>query len=321
MTISVLIPAYNAASTIKATLDSVLSQTVPPDEILIFDDGSKDNTSIILESYKSRIILFQDSNHGVAHARNFLCQQARGDILAFLDADDTWHPCYLEAQMKMIENYPDAVAWFTEHEDIVGLGDFKWPKGADSQPINSELIQPVVFITRYNKTPLSFQMSCCCVRKGVVSQLSPEPFRVTVADDTFFHNSLPLLGPVAHTTARLVAYRISESTLSSNRLRMSILVVDVFKILAGIYREKASPDLYRVFRAVHASRRRNCGKYLMAAARTRDARQQFMASLKDNSDPLSLLKSLALLFLSFLPMALQPRWPPPSRQAKQLQFD
>ncbi|MGD0812283.1 MAG: glycosyltransferase [Verrucomicrobiota bacterium] len=309
MKISVLIPAYNAAATIKATLDSVLSQTAQPSEILLFEDGSTDETSVVLEAYKPRVRVFQNANHGVAYARNFLCQQAQGDVLAFLDADDVWHPAYLEAQEKMIQEYPDAVAWFTEHENIVGLGDFEWPKGAGSQPSNGELIQPAIFVTRYNETPLSFQMSCCCVRKSVMSQLGPEPFRVTIADDTFFHNSLPLLGPVAHTTARLAAYRIGESTLSSNRLRMSVLVVDVFKILDEIYKAKASPDLYHAFRAVHASRRRNCGKYLMWAAKTQDARQQFKAAIRLCKRPDSAVKSVGLYFCTLLPRALQPRWP------------
>jgi glycosyltransferase involved in cell wall biosynthesis len=308
MKFSVIIPAYNAAKTIAATLDSVLAQTVVPFEILVFDDGSTDNMAVILASYKPRVTVFSQSNQGAAHARNFLCAQAQGDILAFLDADDLWHPCYLKAQKQMIEKHPDAVAHFTEHENIVGLGDFKWPKGADCQPINPELIQPAVFIKRYNETPLSFQMSCMCVRKSVPSQLGPEPFRVTVADDTFFHTSLPLLGPVAHTTARLVAYRINESSLSSNRLRMSVLVVDVFKILDEIYKAKADPALYDAFRMVYASRRRNCGKYLMGAAKTRDAREQFMAAACLSRRPASVVKSVGLYLSTLLPRSLQPRW-------------
>jgi len=308
MKFSVLIPAYNAAATIKQTLDSVLSQTEPPGEILVFDDGSKDNTSVILESYKPLISVFHQTNHGVAYARNFLCQQAWGDVLAFLDADDTWHPSYLEAQMKMMQQQPDAVAWYMEHEDLVGFGEFKWPKEADSQPINAELIQPATFLTRYDKTPLSFGMSSCCIRKGVVSELGQEPFRVSGAEDAFFHNTFPLLGPVAYTTARRAVFRISESTLSSNRLRVSVLVVEAFKILDEIYKKKASLDLYRVFRTVHAARRRNCGKYLMGAARIREARQQFMAAARLCPRPASFVKSAGLYFSTWLPRSLQPRW-------------
>src|ERR1035438_3408854 len=105
MKISVIIPAYNAAATIKATLEAVLSQTVSPHEVLVFDDGSTDNTADLLESYKPRVTVFRQSNQGAAHARNFLCAQARNDMLAFLDADDIWHPRYLEVQQRLIERH------------------------------------------------------------------------------------------------------------------------------------------------------------------------------------------------------------------------
>lgn len=308
MRISVIIPAHNAGKTIQATLDSVLAQTWSPQEILVFDDGSRDDTAVILESYKPRVTVFGQPNQGVAHARNFLCAQARGDILAFLDADDLWHPRYLETQKHLIESKPDAVAWFTEHENVVGLSDFGWPQTADFQPIIPELIQPAAFVKRYNETPMSFQMSCCCTRKSVASQLGGEPFRVSGAEDTFFHTALPLLGPVAHTTARLAAYRISESTLSSNRLKVSVLVVEVFKILDGMYQAKADADLYGAFRLVHASRRRNCGKYLMGAARIREARKEFIAATHVSKTPASVAKSAGLYLLAMLPPLLQPKW-------------
>jgi len=316
MTFSVLIPAYNAASTIKATLESVLSQTVPPEEILIFDDGSKDNTSAILESYKSRIILFRDSNHGCSYARNYMGHHARGDILAFLDSDDLWHPCYLETQKKMIDRYPSAVAYYTEHEDIVGLGEFKWPAVVDFQAITPEVIQPVDLLRRSNQTPLIFPMCGCCVPRHVFSQLGPEPFKVNGAEDTFFHALLALQGPVVHTSAKPVVYRIIDGSSSSNRLKVSLDILEVFKFLEDIYKDKADLELYRMFRYIHAARRRNCAKYLMGSGRILDARAQFRASMKDNSDPLSLLKSLALLFLSFMPKEFQPKWPHSLRQVK-----
>src|SRR6185436_11096286 len=96
--ISVAIPTYNSSAFIKSTLDSVLHQTVPPDEILVLDDGSTDNTVSILNSYKPQVTVFQRQNRGVASARNILCDLTRGELIAFLDHDDIWHPNYLESQ-------------------------------------------------------------------------------------------------------------------------------------------------------------------------------------------------------------------------------
>jgi glycosyltransferase involved in cell wall biosynthesis len=309
MKISVLIPAYNAAATIKATLDSVLAQTAPADEILVFDDGSTDSTAAVLESYRPRVTVFLHSNHGVAYARNFLCERARGDVAAFLDSDDIWHPRYLEAQRKMIESHPAAAAYFTSHEDMVGLADYNWPRGAETQPLNLKLIEPTDFIKRLNKTPLIFQMSCCCVRKTVLSQIGLEPFRVSGAEDTYFLLMLPLLGPVIQVSARLSAYRITERSLSSNRLKVSVLVLDAFRLLDKLYKSKADATLCEILRAAHASRKRNCGKFLMGSGKITDARTQFKESLTFTCDPLSISKSLGLLFASCLPAVLQPKWP------------
>ena len=159
MKFSVIIPAYNAAQSIAMTLDSVRAQTVVPHEILVFDDGSTDDTAAILESYKPRVTVFRQSNQGVAHARNFLCAQAQGDTLAFLDADDLWHPRYLEVQSKLIQEFPDAIAYFTEHENLAGYGTYQWQNGSADVGVAPELISAGDFIIRYNRTPLSFQMS------------------------------------------------------------------------------------------------------------------------------------------------------------------
>ena len=103
MKICVIIPAYNASATIDATIQSVLDQTHLADEILVVDDGSTDDTFARLSAYGSKIKVFRQPNQGVACARNFLCHQATGDLVAFLDADDVWHPDYLKTQFNQFE--------------------------------------------------------------------------------------------------------------------------------------------------------------------------------------------------------------------------
>jgi glycosyltransferase involved in cell wall biosynthesis len=311
MKISVVIPAYNAAKTIGMTLDSVLAQTMVPYEILVFDDGSMDDTPAILESYKSRIKVFSRSNQGVAHARNVLCMQAQGDVLAFLDADDIWHPRYLEVQSKSIQEHPDAVAYFTEHENLVGYGNYQWQNGPAGFAGAPELISPKDFVIRYDRTPLRFQMSCFCFRRSLLAKLGEEPFplRVSGADDTYMHNILPLFGPVLHTSVPLVAYRITASSISADRLKMALSVVDVFEMLVPYYRNRANHHLYSAFKQTFASRRRNCGKFLMGVGRTMGARKQFMLAARESKSPISVAKSLALAGLTYVPNSIQPRWP------------
>lgn len=312
---SVLIAVFNGASVIAHAIDSVLSQTVAPHEIIVFNDGSTDDTALVLAAYGSRVRVFTRSegpNLGCGGARNFMCAQATGDYAAFLDADDIWHPRYLEVQQELIARHPKAVASFTRNQAFASDGAYPWTADFNPPTIPSELIAPREFLKRVNQAPLQFQMSCFCLPLNKFARLGPEPFRASGADDTYIHNLLPLFGPIAHTQAAPVAYRITPGSMSSYRLRITLLVVAAFDDLAARY-AAAPSDLSRAFAVARASRRRDCGKHLMGARRTREARRHFVDSLTDCGAPSSLAKSLGLVGLSLLPPSLQPHWPAAER--------
>lgn len=111
MTISVVIPCYNSEKTLEECINSVLLQTVPVTEILIIDDGSKDNSveivhKIISENADIRIRLFQQENSGPSKARNLGIKNAIGSWIAFLDSDDIWFPTKIEIQINFVKKYP-----------------------------------------------------------------------------------------------------------------------------------------------------------------------------------------------------------------------
>ncbi|MGV3723986.1 MAG: glycosyltransferase family 2 protein [Actinomycetota bacterium] len=99
-TISVLIPAYNAAGCVSNAIESVLAQTVPPVEILVVDDGSADRTAEVIAGFGPPVRLLRQRNAGPAAARNHAAREAQGDWLALLDADDAWLPEKLERQLQ-----------------------------------------------------------------------------------------------------------------------------------------------------------------------------------------------------------------------------
>lgn len=107
ISISVVIPAWNAALHIGDALDSVLSQSVAPKEIIVVDDGSTDNTIICLQKYGPRITLIRQPNAGPAAARNRGIAEAHGDAMAFLDADDVMVPRRLEVQGAVLTGDAD----------------------------------------------------------------------------------------------------------------------------------------------------------------------------------------------------------------------
>ncbi len=107
--VSVVIPAYNAAKYIGETLESVRAQTFRDHEIIVVDDGSADNSLDIAAGFGS-IVCLRQPNRGAAAARNAGIRAARGEYIAFLDADDLWLPGKLEKQMAYLEANPGK-AW------------------------------------------------------------------------------------------------------------------------------------------------------------------------------------------------------------------
>jgi glycosyltransferase involved in cell wall biosynthesis len=119
-TISVIIPVYNGEKYIGACLDSVLHQTLKPYEVIVVDDGSTDRTYHILKRYGARIRLMRiEHSGGCSEPRNIGLDAARGDYIAFIDADDTWAAAKLQRQMETVERFPGVrffcTDFFTRH--------------------------------------------------------------------------------------------------------------------------------------------------------------------------------------------------------------
>jgi glycosyltransferase involved in cell wall biosynthesis len=107
--VSMLIAAYNAAATLRETLDSVLTQTYENIEIIVVNDGSTDDTTVVLENYGDRIRVVNTPNGGLSAARNVGLKHARGQYIALIDADDICEPGRIRLQMDYLANNPDIV--------------------------------------------------------------------------------------------------------------------------------------------------------------------------------------------------------------------
>ncbi len=106
-TISVIIPTYNRAHTLKRALDSVLAQTRAANEIIVVDDGSTDATEQLIKQNYPQVIYVRQANQGVSAARNTAIKIAKGEWLALLDSDDEWLPNKLETQLALLEQQPN----------------------------------------------------------------------------------------------------------------------------------------------------------------------------------------------------------------------
>ena len=106
---SVIISVYNKSKTIQDTLQSALNQTFIDFEIIIIDDGSKDESASVIATFNdARINYFYQENAGVSVARNSGIEKSAGKVIAFLDADDYWCPNHLQVLHDLIQQNPDA---------------------------------------------------------------------------------------------------------------------------------------------------------------------------------------------------------------------
>ena len=123
MKYSVVIPVYNKQRYIKSTLQSVLAQTYTDYEVIVVDDGSTDASLQEAEQMQSdKIRVLHQENQGVAVARNTGIENAAGEYIAFLDADDKWNPSYLEEIDKIVRKYPQSDIFVSAYEVDLGNG-------------------------------------------------------------------------------------------------------------------------------------------------------------------------------------------------------
>lgn len=122
MLFSVVIPLYNKADTVERALKSVRSQTCRDFEVVVVDDGSKDDGARIVNDFDGidHLRLIRQENAGVSEARNRGVREARGEYIAFLDADDCWESEYLSELVQVKDRFPDSV--------MMGTG-FYWQAG------------------------------------------------------------------------------------------------------------------------------------------------------------------------------------------------
>jgi glycosyltransferase involved in cell wall biosynthesis len=139
LTVSVVIPTHNSSATIVRALDSIARQTQAVHEVIIVDDASSDDTLESVRDYAARsplpiVVDRLEQNLGPGATRNAGWNRATGDLVAFLDADDAWHPRKVESQVSVMTAHPNVVMTCHAHRfDIDG----EWRDVTDREPITS----------------------------------------------------------------------------------------------------------------------------------------------------------------------------------------
>lgn len=216
MKFSVVIPLYNKAPYITATIESVLAQTFVDFEVIVVDDGSSDGGAELVEAITDpRVRLVKQANAGVSAARNHAISLARGEWVAFLDADDWHHPRYLATLADVQNAYPNAdtvAADFVPLPHAEGMWPACWPVIKSFPDV--ELITDLP--SRWMTGPCAFTSSIA-VRTARLKKMQPcFPPGESCGEDLDLWFRLAEHSPIALARTPLVAYRFkTEGSLTS----------------------------------------------------------------------------------------------------------
>ena len=144
--VSVVIPAYNCERFLAEAIESVLAQSYRPNEVIVVDDGSTDQSANIARSYKEIQYIYQP-NQGLAVTRNRGLAIAQGEFIAFLDADDVWLPNKLKVQVEHLTEHPDVGLNVCRIENFLDPG-VSLPPGGGDVPLMKEQINLGTMVVR-----------------------------------------------------------------------------------------------------------------------------------------------------------------------------
>lgn len=226
--VSVVIPAYNAANTIAATIGSVRRQTYTSIEILVVDDGSTDRTRCIVKAIAAeepRLRIIGQQNAGVARARNRAIAEAQGDWIAFIDADDIWHPEKLERQLKVALTSALAPALI-----------YSWCRSIDAEdrviadqgrPMHQGQAFKQLLVFNFINNASNALVRTDAVREVGGFDEAFQAFHAYGAEDIALYLAIAERWPIAPAPGFLVGYRTLENSMSAvpKRMRMSLELV------------------------------------------------------------------------------------------------
>ncbi len=197
--ISIIIPLYNKCAYIGRAITSVLIQKYDF-ELLIIDDGSTDDSYEEVQKFSDhRINVLKQENAGVSAARNNGISKAKGELVAFLDADDEWLPHFLESIVKLIEKYPGAGLYATSYEKIHLNGNREAAHLKNLPPPPWEGIMPSYFkAAAFGEPPVC--ASAVCIRRSVFDKVGMFSKGKRMGEDLDLWGRIALSYPVAFTT-------------------------------------------------------------------------------------------------------------------------
>lgn len=220
--ISVIIPAFNSEKTIQQTIDSVLNQTWRNLELIVINDGSQDSTLDIVARIKDpRLKVLSYSNAGVSVSRNRGISQAEGEFISFLDADDLWTKDKLEAQLKALQENPQAAVAYswTNHIDENNQFLRSGAYGTVNGDVYAELLQSNFLANGSN----------ILIRTQALKEIGGFNQSLTPAEDWDMYLRLASRYHFVSVPSAHILYRITSASASGNVFKMEVVSLQIIE--------------------------------------------------------------------------------------------
>ncbi len=267
--VTAVIPVYNGERFVADAIRSVLAQTYPNVECLVVDDGSKDGSAEVVKTFGADVRYVAKDNAGVASARNHGVSNARGELVAFLDADDAWVPEKIEKQMDVFRAQPDAGLVYSG----MRLVDETMSPVGELRPAPPALaLRNTLLLEQPSATGIG---STALLPADVFRAVGGFDERLSTSADCDLTCRIALRHPLACSTEALALYRCHGSQMSSDpkvlEHDMSLIYEKLFvggqlppEVVA--LRRRAYANLYFMLAAT-ALNRRETGRFLRYALR------------------------------------------------------
>lgn len=218
--ISVVMPCLDGERHIQAAIDSVLAQTFHDFELIVVDNGSTDRTPEILRSIVDpRVRVLSLSDRGVSRARNLGLREARGDLVAFLDSDDTWSSEFLDKMYTALLADRRAVLAYCGWQNV-GLPG---PRGEPFVPPDYENPQKAAALLEGCRWPIH----ACLTRRAAITAAGGFNSELTIAEDYLLWMEVSAIGPIIRVPEVLAQYHHHDGVQATHNKALAAL--DTFR--------------------------------------------------------------------------------------------
>lgn len=217
--ISVIIPLYNKEAGIATALRSVLAQTYQDFEVIIVNDGSTDNSVTVVESFDDpRIKLIHQQNAGVSAARNRGIEEAKGEYVAFLDADDEWMPEFLAEIVTLQKEFPECKAQATNY--VFNSRGVKSQTILRKIPFKSErgIITNYFEVASCSHPPVC--SICVCIERMLLQEIGGFPIGIKAGEDLLTWARIAVRTQWAYSLKVLAQYNVDPISIKDAPTRI-----------------------------------------------------------------------------------------------------